>query len=126
MSLLESGMSWLEEQRREHMTRTVTYRRGSLSVELPATAGEHSYPVVDVDGIMMRVSIRDYLISAADLVLGGRTVEPQEGDRVEETLGSDTIIYEVLSPGGGEDAWRWSDQYRNTLRVHTKQYGRQV
>ena len=38
--LLQDGLDWLEEQRREHLSRTVTYRRGASSVDVPATVGD--------------------------------------------------------------------------------------
>ena len=45
---------------------------------------------------------------------------PQRGDRVRETQGATVFVYEVTAPGK-EPCWRYSDAYRKTLRIHTKQ-----
>ena len=45
---------------------------------------------------------------------------PQRGDRIRETQGQQVFVYEVTAPGK-EPVWRYSDPYRKTLRVHTKQ-----
>ena len=73
-------------------------------------------------GTRMEWTDRDYLISAAKLVLGGVQVEPQAGDQIRETVGDAVHVYEALAPGG-EPAWRWSDPHRRMLRVHAKHVG---
>ena len=67
---------------------------------------------------------RDFLILATDLVLAGEQTLPRAGDRIRESGSPDSTsyIYEVLAPGN-EPAWRFSDPYRRTLRIHTKQIG---
>lgn len=117
--LLERGSAWLEEQRHRHLTRTVTYARGSATVDLSATVGKTVFQVDNGYGILERVESRDYLIRAEDLVLDGVPVLPKRGDRVRETQGSHVFVYEVLAPGQ-EPEWRYSDAYRKTLRIHTK------
>ena len=51
---------------------------------------------------------------------------PKAGDRIKEASGegrgSTSYIYEVLAPET-EPAYRFSDPYRRTLRIHTKQVG---
>ena len=47
-------------------------------------------------------------------------MEPQAGDKIAEVLGAELVIYEVMAPGR-EPCWRYSDPYRITLRIHTKQ-----
>jgi len=118
--LLEQGASWLENQRTRHMSRTVTYIRGNDGVDLPATIGRTEFEQSDEYGVIHRIESRDFLVRAADLVLGGRAVWPQPGDRIREAVGAQTFVYEVMAPGG-EPPWRYSDPYRRTLRIHTKQ-----
>jgi hypothetical protein len=117
--LLTRGAAWLDQQRSRHLTRTVTYLRGGDSVDLPATIGQTTFEQADEYGVIHRTESRDYLISAAELVLGGGVVTPQAGDRVHETVGAQVFIYEVMAPGG-EPAWRYSDPQRQMLRIHTK------
>jgi hypothetical protein len=57
-------------------------------------------------------------------VLQGNPILPSRGDIIRETDGDSVYIYEVMAPGS-EPAWRWSDDYRTTLRIHTKYVGRE-
>lgn len=118
--LLEQSSAWLEDQRVKHMTRQVVYQRGTDTVEAPATIGETVFEIDDGGGALLRIESRDYLIRAADLVLAGAPALPRRGDRIRETEGAQVFVYEVASPGD-EPFWRWSDPYRKTLRLHTKQ-----
>ena len=117
--LLEQGAAWLEGMRKAHASRSVTYTRGAESVEVQATVGRTLFEVTDDYGIVERTESRDFLILAADLVLGGAAVLPERGDRIRETQDAKTYVYEVMAPGK-EPHWRFSDAYRRTLRIHTK------
>ena len=94
--------------------------RGSQSVDLLATAGKTAFEVDDGYGVLVRYESRDFLILAADLVLDAMPALPQRGDRIRETQGGTTFVYEVTAPGK-EPCWRFSDAWRKTLRVHSKQ-----
>jgi hypothetical protein len=121
--LIQKGLAWLDDQRHTHMTQTVLYVRdgGTISyvVELQATIGRTEFEQVDEFGIVYKLQSRDFLIRAADLVLNNELTLPKAGDRIRETVGAQTFVYEVMSPGG-VPPWRYSDPYRRTLRVHTK------
>ena len=121
--VIQKGLAWLDEQRHAHMTRTVLYVRdtenASYIVELLATIGRTEFEQVDEFGIVHKLQSRDFLIRAADLVLNSELTLPKAGDRIRETVGAQTFVYEVMAPGG-EPPWRYSDPYRKTLRVHTK------
>lgn len=118
--LLRTGSDWLEEMRTRHATGTVTYRRGADGVTLSATIGRTVFEVDDGFGVLQKFESRDFLVLADELVLGGSPVLPEAGDRIEEVAGATTYVYEVMAPGK-EPAWRYSDAYRRTLRIHTKQ-----
>lgn len=121
--LLQRGLAWLDDQRHAHLTQTVLYvrvtERASYVVALLATIGKTEFEQADEFGVVHRLQSRDFLIRAADLVLNGELTLPKAGDRIRETVGAQTFVYEVLAPGG-EPPWRYSDPYRKTLRVHTK------
>ncbi len=117
--LLSQGLSWLEDQRHQHLTRTVTYRRGVDQVELSATIGRTVFEQDDHAGGLTRIESRDFLIRAADLILAAETILPQPGDRIIESDAIATYTYEVMAPGS-EPPWRYSDVNRLTLRIHTK------
>lgn len=114
--LLEQAASWLGNQRKRFLSRPVTYCRGQQSLEIQATVGQTTFEIDDQYGAIEKWQSRDFLVVAADLVLGGMVVEPQRGDKI--TDGSK--VYEVLAPGK-EDVFRLSDPYGATLRIHTKQ-----
>lgn len=124
--LLQKGLAWLDDQRHAHMTQTVLYVRdgenASYTVELLATIGRTEFEQADEFGIVHKLQSRDFLIRAADLVLNSALTLPKAGDRIRETVGAQTFVYEVMAPGG-EPPWRYSDPYRQTLRIHTKHIG---
>ena len=117
--LLAKGSELIDRTRRTHLSRTVVYRRGDDTVELAATVGSTAFDRTDEYGVIHRIELRDYLVTAADLVLGGEAVIPRAGDRITETDGARVHEYEVMAPEG-EPAWRYSDPQRMTLRIHTK------
>ena len=118
--LLEKASNWLEEKRTQHVSRVVQYARGMQSVNVAATIGRTTFEVDDGFGVLVRCESRDFLILASDLVLAGEAQNPQRGDRIRETQDQQTFVYEVTAPGK-EPCWRWSDPYRKTLRIHSKQ-----
>ena len=116
--LLGNAMRWLEAQRRKYLTVPVIYRRGDLSVELPATIGKTVFKVSGDYGRFQYIESRDYLVSTVDLLLNGETTLPEKGDEIIES----GQIYEVLAPNS-EPEWRYSDSSRQCLRIHTKHTG---
>ena len=118
--LLEQGAAWLDRMRQRHAARPVTYCRGEESVEVQATVGRTVFEIADAYGVVERSESRDFLLTAADLVLDGQAVLPERGDSIRETQDGKTFVYEVMAPGK-EPHYRFSDVYRRTLRIHTKQ-----
>ena len=98
--------------------RTITYRRGGDSVQITeAVRGESRFEAQDVEGLTTRVRVGDYLFDADKLLLDSQQTEPRAGDEIDD--GTET--FEVYSPGGAEEAFRYSDHARTRLRVHTRQ-----
>lgn len=119
MDLLQRGSRWLEGMRSRYLTRQALYVRGDQSVQVAATVGRTVFRVDKGYGVQERIEARDYLIGTTDLVIGGVPVLPKAGDQVRETEDRKVFVYEVLAPGN-EPCWRYSDLYRETLRIHTK------
>jgi hypothetical protein len=118
--VLERASAWLENQRTRHNSHAVTYTRGSQSAEVPATIGKTTFELVDGYGVLVRHESRDFLVLATNLFLGAAPALPERGDQIRETQGNTVFVYEVMAPGK-EPCWRYSDLYRKTLRIHTKQ-----
>jgi len=118
--LLERASNWLEDQRARFASRVVTYVRGGRTLDVSATIGRTLFEVDDGFGVLVRYEARDFLIQAAELAMDSQPLVPQRGDRIQETQGEKTFVYEVTSPGK-EPVCRWSDLFRKTYRIHTKQ-----
>ena len=118
--ILKSALSWLESQRKKHLTSPVIYRRNGNTAEVPATIGKTIFRIEDDYGRIVHYESRDYLISSADLLINGIIIIPEKGDEIID----DGFIYEVMAPAN-EPEWRYSDTYRNTLRIHTKLTGKE-
>jgi hypothetical protein len=118
-NLFEQGAAWLAGKLQAHGSAEVVYQRGAAQVALRATIGKTEFEIDDGSGIVERIQSRDYLIQAADLVLGGSETLPLPGDQIHETQGDTVFVYEVMSPGK-EPCWRYSDPFRKLLRVHAK------
>jgi hypothetical protein len=117
--LLSQSAAWLARQFIKHAGREVRYCRGSSVLQLQATVGRTEFQVDDGYGLLVRHESRDFLIPASDLVLSGVATLPKPGDQIQEEQDNIVYIYEVMAPGK-EPCWRFSDLYRNTLRIHTK------
>lgn len=129
--LLRDGMVWLNATMREHVAQTVVYQRGADSVTLRATIGRSEGETEKEYGAREHWESKDFLISSAALVIGGVVVAPAEHDRVIETISDQygealfIVTHEVLPPSNEEPAWRYSDEHRQTLRVHTKEFSKE-
>lgn len=117
MGLLGSGVTMIDRFLGYAKGETVTYSRGVQSCTPTAVPAANDYQAVDGEGGTTLIHSLDWLLTAADLVLGGALAEPQPGDRIETAAGR---IYEVL-PVDGLHCFRYSDEPTNTrLRVHSK------
>lgn len=124
--LLENAAGWLAGQRAQFLSRPILYSRPSTgsgqvaadSVTVQATIGKTLFEVDDGTGVFETFESRDYLVTAAALVLGGVAVKPKGGDRIMDGA----VVYEVMAPAK-EDVYRSCDPYGTTLRIHTKQVG---
>ena len=117
--MLQKGQSWLAAKLTQFASRPVIYQRDELSVELPATIGKSEYEQDDGEGVITRAQVRDFLINTKDLLGSPIGTWPRRGDRILESDGETTFIYELMSIGS-EPPWRYSDPFRVKLRIHTK------
>lgn len=120
-NMMQKAQQWLAEKQKAHNSVSIVYSRGDDTVSLLATVGRTVFDVSDDYGAIIKRTSRDYLITAADLILAGAVAEPQRGDRIIETIGEAEHEFEVIGPGGDEPDWRYSDPFQILLRIHTKQ-----
>ena len=119
-NLLERGAAWLASKLTTHATQTVTYRRGTASVEVLAVIGKTEFGEGDTQDAVVTHRMRDYLILTTDLVIAGQAILPEIGDRIEEVSNGNKYVQEVLATPSGE-VYRYSDSFRIQLRIHTKE-----
>ena len=117
--MLARGQAWLAAQQKTHASRSVVYRRGGASVALDATIGKTTFEYTDGYGATIIDQSRDYLVLAADLILGDERTLPLSGDTIEEVDAGQRFTYEVTVMGP-EPAYRYSDVGRVQLRIHSK------
>jgi len=86
--LFRRGLDWLSRTLVSRAAQPVTYVRGNERVALRATVGRTEYDTLESDGLAVRTVAHDFHVRAADLVLSGRTITPQRGDRQLELFGT--------------------------------------
>mgnify|MGYP006275232775 CR=1 FL=1 len=111
--VINTGTEWLNQMRAAHSAQSVEFRRGGETHEVLATIGRTTYEVADDYGTRLDAHAMDFLILADDLGF-----EPQAGDVI--VFGGRKYEVMNLAPDG---VWRWSDPYRTTFRIHTKDVG---
>lgn len=102
---------------------SIRYKRGVLNVLLQAIPGESRHDVVGSDGGVRTVRTVDWVIKAAELVLGGSVVLPVRGQDVIEQLNSTggvVATFAVTHPAGAEP-YRYCDHYQTLIRIQTVQ-----
>lgn len=106
-------------------TRTaLTYTRPDAvaPTDLKGTQGKKLFKIQEPGQPVTMVETVDFLILAADLVIDGSLTEPMEDDYITRIQGSKKNIFRVLSPGGDEPVFHYSDTGNTMLRIHTKFY----
>jgi len=115
--MLHDGMIHLRQQMRAFAARMVTYRRGTSSVALLATPGLTRFWRDTTGQMEVWTQMKDWVLDAADLILDGQAVDPQESDEIIDIQDGVTRIYRVATPAGDEQPWREIDE--GALRIHT-------
>lgn len=119
--LLATGSAWLSDVFKAYVAKSIAYRRGTASVTIAdATIGRTEFEVIDQNQMLVKVESRDFIFDTAQLILASATVLPEQGDLIDEVIGSETWTYEVMAPLPRSAPWRFSDPYHLRLRVHTK------
>ncbi len=112
--LLRKGSQWLQQQRTACMASPVEYLRAGQQAEtVQATFGKTDFEITDGYGAAIASHMVDFLILAEELGF-----DPKPGD----VITADGRKYEVMNHGD-DGCWRWSDPFRQTYRIHTKDTG---
>ena len=99
----------------------IKLQRGDVTIEcVPCTKGSSQFATLDASGAVVTIRSQDYLIIQELYDFGDGPVEPARGDLVIEEQEDGEHTYELLDVPGAP-SWRWSDQYRTRVRLHTKE-----
>lgn len=121
MSIFATAADWLARQRNAHAAMPAVYRRGDAWCPLRAAPGRTRYEQATAEGATIEASRDDWILQAADLVLGGQLAEPERGDRLEVNWPDGrTRTYEVLPLADGQRCFAL-DPHRVTFRVHARE-----
>ena len=105
--------------------RTVKYQRDTFWKDnLEVTVGRTIIRYTQDEGVRLAVEVRDYLITPADLVIGGEVIEPDEGDLIFDSGEGVERTYRVIAVEG--EIWRYTDRYHTLYRIHTKEVERDL
>lgn len=115
-SALRQLLTAASDLRELFLGESVTYARGASTVSINATPGETRLEYLDPSGVTVAVTLRDWIVTAADLVLSSATTKPQRGDRITVSVSE---VYEVHSPAPGMQCYT-EDPTGTQLRIHTK------
>lgn len=119
-NMLAWGASWLSDQLKQSAGESIIYRRGTDAIELVATIGATEYEADDGYGITVRLTSKDFLFEAAELILGGRVTVPQAGDVIDVQTCGGYERWEVMPITSGGQCYNLDPQGIR-LRVHTRQ-----
>ena len=115
-NILKTGAQWLSDMQQEHMSETVTYKRGVITVQVLGTRGTTKFEVADESGLSVYGQIEDWIFVTAKMLLGGILIEPKKGDLIITSTKTFEVVF--LS---GDGCWRYSDPHQITMRIHTKE-----
>jgi hypothetical protein len=119
--LLQRGSDWLDAHFKQSVSQTVEYWRGRESVEWKATPAPQRGEVDQQETFYFHTATElDFCGMAADLVIGGKVITPEVGDKIHWTLNGNTRVFEVL-PTAGDEHFGYGDPYQSSLRVHAKE-----
>src|SRR5687767_14536508 len=120
-NLLSRSATWLGTKLQAAGGRAVVYRRGTKDVAITITPLDLEEVVEETEDVGTEIDNHDWSITASELVLNGETINPQQGDVIEETLNGVEYEYQVLPRAVNKPAWAWLDKgTRTILRVYTK------
>lgn len=121
MTLIQNGLTWFGARLKIADGRTVTYARGTSTVNLTAVPTMHKYQVFTTEGFETQVTSCDYQITAADLVISGSVIVPRAGDQITESIGGVNQTFEVMNLGEEGTPYDYEAGHDGKLlTVHTK------
>jgi hypothetical protein len=118
MSLFADGMAMLNRVLPQVNPCSIAWTKASngASITINGWTGSTKFESEERQGLRVEFGDIDLLFPVSACTTG----EPATGDRAIVTLANGVTYTFEVRPIAGEPAWRYSDQNRNTYRVHMK------
>lgn len=113
-TLAEKAAAWMGGRLEAASGVAIKYRRGSADCELTAVPARRESDDYGVDGAAAVATQHDWILDPTKLQLDGDLVLPDAGDLIVTDDGQAFVV--VFDDA--ENCWRWTDQYRQRIRVH--------
>ena len=113
-SFASRASAWLASRLETAAGVDIVYRRDAADCELTAVPGRRDSEDYGSDGAAVVSTQHDWIVDPTELVIDSETITPQLGDLIIHGDQTFIVVY-----GDGENVWRWTDQYRQRIRIHT-------
>ena len=120
MSLMNGMMSWFNAAAAGNTAVSVIYQRGVTRAPWNATVSKTQFDDGDEGEVHSTWTTRDYSGAAAELVAGGISMPPLDGDKVIEVIDGDTVTHELSA----DLPYEYEDSAQTRLRVYMKEISR--
>ncbi len=118
-NLLQDGVAWLGDQLRNAAGRTVVYRRGTQTTSITAVGIRNRRSVIGDDSLPVVITNYEWQVKASDLLFGGTSAEPRPGDQIIESIGAQSVKYQVLELDATTPCFEFLDESGQELLIHT-------
>jgi hypothetical protein len=120
INILANAAAWLHRERHARAGVALRYNRIAVAgvIALYGTRGRTDADQLQLGELVVGAVIDDWILRAEDFIIAGSFVPPVARDTITEI--ATNKVWEVLELPG-EPVWRYSDQYRNAVRVHVKE-----
>lgn len=114
-TLIQEAVAELFATQRAIAGVAIKYRVGAQDCELTAIPGQSINEQYGSDGIAATSHLHDWIVDQTELEIDSAQVWPAKGHLI---LTDDSRCFEVVFRDG-ENCWRYTDQTRQAIRIHT-------
>lgn len=120
INILADAAAWLHRERHARAGVALHYQRiaGVSVIAIFGTRGRTDADQLQLGELVVGSVIDDWILRAEDFIVAAAFMAPVARDTITEIATGKR--WEVLELPG-EPVWRYSDQYRNAIRVHVKE-----
>jgi hypothetical protein len=110
-----SRLDQLGERMEALASRSVTYRRGTDTVQLPTTPCHLTIADNTTGAAGVQGEFRGYTVTVAKLILHGKLILPRNGDEIIDG----SLVCRVVSKGDDASCFDYTTESRKRIRIYT-------